>query len=899
MKEKPRILVAEDEAVVAMELETTLQEMGYQVAAVAYSGEEAVRVTEQEIPDLVLMDIRIRGELSGVEAAKAIRSRFNIPLVFLTAHMDEARIEQARESLPFGYVLKPFHERNLQFTIEMALYTGEAEIKRRRTEEKFEVFFNAINDAVFVHPLQEEGFLPFIEVNDIACERYGYSREEFLKLSPSDITDSVDATLHAHPSHRRRLKEQNQMVFETRHIKSSGDVFPVEINANVIEYSGRPAVLAVVRDITERKHSEKALYDSEKKYRTVIENANEAILILQGNEFKYFNRKTCELSGYSEEELRSHQFFDLIHPDDRSLVLDRYSRRQDGEILEDVYVFRVMGKNGNVIWAEIKPVIIEWAGDVATLCFISDITERREAAEKLRASEQTFRSIVESSPMGIHQYKLEPDGRLVFVGANPAADQLLGLKNEQFIGMTIEEAFPPLAETEVPERYRKAAAEGRSWHSEQIEYADERIQGAYEVHAFQMTPGNMAALFYDITERKQAEQALKNSEERFNQLADNIKEVFWIVSPDWKAVYYLSPAFREIWQIDENDVYEKGLIWTDSIIKEDRKTVMDFLEQIEDDASMEINLPEFRISRPDGDIRWILARGFPVLDEQGNRIRIAGIAEDITIRKKTREMMVQTEKMTSIGGMAAGMAHELNNPLGGMLQGAQTIRRRFSPDLKANIKAAAEAGIDIQKLQNYLVKREIYKFLDGIRDSGRKASDIISNMLQFSRRSESRIAPTNIVEVVEKVLELAGKDYNLKKRYDFRNIKITRDFDADLPLVPCTETEIEQVLINLLLNSAWAMVDDNSQSKPEIIIRIKKEAGHVRLEVEDNGPGMDNATRKRIFEPFFTTKPVGEGTGLGLSVSYMIITNNHGGTMMVESDPGRGATFIIRLPLKR
>jgi PAS domain S-box-containing protein len=280
---------------------------------------------------------------------------------------------------------------------------------------------------------------------------------------------------------------------------------------------------------------------------------------------------------------------------------------------------------------------------------------------------------------------------------------------------------------------------------------------------------------------------------------------------------------------------------------------------------------------------------------EGAVIRI----DDVTHKVRMEEMMIQTEKMMSVGGLAAGMAHELNNPLGGMLQGVQNVQRRLSPDLKSNHAAAEEIGIDLNKLRAYMEKREVLSFLDGIKESGRKASQIISNMLQFSRKSESLMAPTNLLKMLDNVLELAGKNYDLEKRFDFRNIIITREFAADLPLIPCTDTEIEQVILNLLRNAAWAMVNEKKGKPPQIILRVHLEDHMVRIEIEDNGPGMEEDVRKKIFEPFFTTKPLGEGTGLGLSVSNMIITNNHQGTLEVESEPGEGTKFIIRLPVER
>ena len=154
----------------------------------------------------------------------------------------------------------------------------------------------------------------------------------------------------------------------------------------------------------------------------------------------------------------------------------------------------------------------------------------------------------------------------------------------------------------------------------------------------------------------------------------------------------------------------------------------------------------------------------------------------------------------------------------------------------------------------------------------------------------------SLPKLLDNVLELAGKDYNLKKRYDFRDIKIIKKIEANIPLVPITESEIEQVFLNLLSNAAWAM---SGNIQPQIVLRIKRDGEMVRIEVEDNGPGMDEETRKQIFDPFFTTKQVGEGTGLGLSISYMIIASNHKGKMAVESEPGKGSRFIIRLPSAR
>ena len=289
---------------------------------------------------------------------------------------------------------------------------------------------------------------------------------------------------------------------------------------------------------------------------------------------------------------------------------------------------------------------------------------------------------------------------------------------------------------------------------------------------------------------------------------------------------------------------------------------------------------------------------YPLLEAdevEGAVIRV----DDVTERVRIEEMMVQTEKMLSVGGLAAGMAHEINNPLGGILQAVQNMERRLSPGMPANDRAAEAVGTTVQTVRAYLAERNILRMIEGIRDSGVRAARIVQNMLNFSRKSESQMAPQDLNSLLDDTVELASSDYDLKKQYDFRKIRIVREYQTDLPPTPCTRTEVEQVILNLLKNSAQAMALSPVPGRtPSITLRTGVRDQHAFIEVRDNGPGMDEATRKRVFEPFFTTKDPGIGTGLGLSVSYFTITNNHGGEFSVESTPGAGTIFTILLPLR-
>ena len=272
--------------------------------------------------------------------------------------------------------------------------------------------------------------------------------------------------------------------------------------------------------------------------------------------------------------------------------------------------------------------------------------------------------------------------------------------------------------------------------------------------------------------------------------------------------------------------------------------------------------------------------------------------DDITELVRIEEIMAQTEKMIMVSGLAAGMAHEINNPLGAIMQHAQNIERRVSPDIPANYKAASEVGVSLDLVRAYLEKRGIFDFIGHIRSAGIRASEIISQMLYFSSRKEPSVVNEDLTKVLERAVELAATDYDMKKKYAFRSIEIVREYAAEPLHADIALQEIEQVLLNILKNAAQAMSGTAMGRQPHITLRTSMSGGMVVVEIEDNGSGMDEATRLRIFEPFFSTKEVGIGTGMGLSVAYAIVTKGHHGSIEVQSRLGEGSCFTLKLPLQ-
>ena len=298
----------------------------------------------------------------------------------------------------------------------------------------------------------------------------------------------------------------------------------------------------------------------------------------------------------------------------------------------------------------------------------------------------------------------------------------------------------------------------------------------------------------------------------------------------------------------------------------------------------------------DDEARHYALTFYPLMGGAGRGVVIR--IDDITQRLSLEEMMVQSEKMLSVGGLAAGMAHEINNPLGAILHNVQNIRRRLSPELPKNLEQAEHIGIELETVNQYLVAREVPQLLDGIQQAGARAAKIVTHMLSFSRRSTRQMAPCDLPALIDQAVEIAGNDFDLAIGFDFKGQAIIRQFDPQLGPVPGTANELEQVLLNLLKNAAQAIHQREDDREPgRIILRTRLNPPWAEIQVEDNGIGMSESVRKRTFEPFFTTKEIGQGTGLGLSVSYFIITNNHKGQMEVQSTLGQGTCFTLRLPL--
>jgi PAS domain S-box-containing protein len=383
-----------------------------------------------------------------------------------------------------------------------------------------------------------------------------------------------------------------------------------------------------------------------------------------------------------------------------------------------------------------------------------------------------FRNVVHASPMGMHMYRLADDGRLVFIGANPAADRLLGVDNSQFIGMTLEQAFPPLAGTEIPERYRRAAAEGVPWQTKQITYADDRIEGAYEIYAFQTSPGQMAVMFLEITDRLKAEEAIRESEELFRGYFELGRIGMAITSPDRRWVH-VNDQLCSILGHSREELAETT--WDALTHPQDVEQENERFERLLAGEVDGYSL-EKRFQRRDG--AEVHARQFVscLRREDGAPQHILMHVEDITERRSLEEQLRQSQKMEAIGRLAGGVAHDFNNILTGILGYAELI-----------IASIPEGNP---------LRAEMAEILR----AAERGAGLTQQLLAFSRKqiiTPQRLDLNASVANSERLLgRIIGEDIDLVHRPG-----------EDLWIVEADPGQIDQVLVNLATNSRDAMPD--------------------------------------------------------------------------------------------
>ncbi len=788
-----RILIVEDENIVARDIQNTLKNLGYTVTGHAATGEDAIQKAGETRPDLVLMDVMLKGYQDGVEAAQKILALYNIPVIYLTAFTDEKTLQRAKVTEPYGYILKPFEERELHIAIEMAIYKHRMASKLQEREQWLAKILKTINDAVIV--IDNKGNVSFMNI--VAEALTGWKQKDAMGQPLAEVFKIIEAG--AHPSTDKLVRhvfQEGSIDTYSRLLAKDGREIPIDDSAMPLrdENGNLSGAILVFRDISARQQAQTKLLEQFGQLQALYQ-MTEAI------------ERAASIDEIYEEALKS---LERVLQVDRAAILlfdaDGVIRFKAWHGLSDEYCRAV---EGHSLWPldrrNPQPVFITNVEQDSTLDHYRDSILR----EGIRA-----------------------------IGFLPLMGQ--GLLLGKFM----------------------------IYYNSPHQFTDEESRLA------QTIAGNVAFAL----ERARAIEAVQASEERFRQMAENIREIFYMSDPKQPAVLYVSPAYEEIWGRSCSSLYKQPRSFLDAVLPEDRERVAAaHAKQLQGELTHE----EYRISRPNGEIRWIWDSSFPIKDDTGEVYRIAGIAEDISERKRAEEALRKSEdqlrkaqRMEAVGRLAGGVAHDFNNML------------------TAIIGTAELAMLELHR--DHPVRRDLKE----IKQTADRAASLTRQLLAFAR--QQIIAPgvlnlNDLITNLDKMLRrLIGEDIELiiTPAPDIGSIKV----DAG---------QIEQVIVNLAVNARDAMPaggklvveTTNFTVVPEFAAQHPglMPGEYVILAVSDSGLGMTEEVKARLFEPFFTTKEVGKGTGLGLATCYGIIKQNRG-YIQVESEVGHGSTFRLYWP---
>ena len=637
------------------------------------------------------------------------------------------------------------------------------------------------------------------------------------------------------------------------------------------------------------------LRENEERYRAIFDNSPVGIFrttfsgdILEGNPalarmFGYAGLKDfVRLAGsrvqaaYADPELRE-EFIRAVTESHAPISIETRFVRKDGSGFEAILTASAQRDAAG------RPVIVNGV--------VEDVSARREAERSLARERQLTAAIFESVPGLLFLY----DSRGRLVRWNKAHEKMTGYTSDELLGRYVLDWFGGNRANvaRVVAALRMGLEEGAATVEAEMKTRDGRAIPLLLSGVAVMVEGEtyLTGIGIDITERKKVEERLRQSEEKFSRLFRLSPDIIVLMAIDDGRIIDVNETFSRITGYARDEAVGRTA-WGLRLYERDMSR--EVLKEAVRERELVENV-DFGLHPRSGEvIPCVLSAQRLMLEGQEC---VLCVLRDVRELKRMQEMMIQSEKMISVGGIAAGVAHEINNPLGIIMVTSQNLMQRTRPDFARNIEVARNIGLDMDLLDRYMHTRGLHGFIENIQQAAMRAAEIIRHMLDFSRRSESRRKVCDLRAVMERSIFLAENDYDLKKNYDFRRMRIEWDCDDSSRLINCTETEIEQVFLNLLRNAAQAMASASPEIvDPRMSIRIFGRAGMVVVEMQDNGPGMTAEVKRRAFEPFFTTKPPGVGTGLGLSVSYFIITRSHDGRMSLESAPGRGAKFIIELP---
>lgn len=703
-----------------------------------------------------------------------------------------------------------------------------------------------------------------------SCKRVtGYSQEEFIQ-DPDLIWRLI------HPDDRKMMEPHFLHLDET--LDSCSFDLRIQIRngeTRWINHMCRPVIgpqgewrgrRVTNRDITNWKQADFALRDSEELYRSLISASPDAITVTDLNGcIIYLSPMALTMFGHaSREEVIGRNLMEWVAPEDRNLAAQNIQYIfTEGHPRNREY--SMLRKDGSGFKGEVSAAIVRSAQNVPTgmIIMTRDITQRKQAEEQLHVRDIAVRSSI--SAMGL----ADLNGKLIF--ANEAFVRLWKYDNErEVLGKHISEFS---ASEKLVEEVMSSIRSGRAYVGEGTVIGKDRVPfdvqiAANMVQAPDGTPMCLMASFIDITERRKAENALRESEKRYKNFFEEDLTGDYITTPSGK-ILSCNAAFARMFGFPSP---EAALSVNASGLYRDAEDYAQLLKRLHEEKKLEYC--ELEMRSLDGKTLDIVANIFGRFDAANRLIEIKGYLFDDTRRRSLEQQLIQAQKLEGLGTLASGIAHDFNNLLGIIMGHSFLLNHvRNEPD-------------------------KFSESVDAITCACERGASVVRQLLTFARKSEVKLEALQVNQVIIELTRLLHETFP-------KTIVVNTDLQENLPLVEADATQIHQVILNLCVNARDAMNDGGT-----LLISTRTISGetlaannpqaesveYIAVEVEDSGTGMDEATRQRIFEPFFTTKELGKGTGLGLALAYGII-QSHRGFIDVSSQPAKGTTFRIYLPV--
>ena len=633
-----------------------------------------------------------------------------------------------------------------------------------------------------------------------------------------------------------------------------------------VEIFGVPVVIdgklvgayGIYQDISERKQAEERLRESEERYRSIVEYSHDGILIVdESYRFTYVNEELCRILGRSAKEIIGQDFRKFLDDESRELVSTRYILRQKGAQTPPRYEFNVVRKNGEKRRVEISSTVIkDSANNLKTVAQLLDITERKQA-------EELFRTLFDRSPVGLF---IIQDRNFQLI--NPQFLQLTGYKEDEFIGTDSLAFILPEDRNIVRENTIKILKGELTFPFElrvinktgETRWIEQTITSIHY-------NGRPAVLGYyvDISERKKAEEELRDSEERLKTILDSIQAGIVCINAETHTIVDVNPAAIEMIGAPKEQII--GHVCHKYICPAEKgKCPIS-------DLGQEVDKSERTLLTATGAEVPILKTVTPIL--LSGQAHLLDIFIDITEKKKLEAQLQQAQKMEAIGTLAGGIAHDFNN-----------ILQAISGYTQILLMEKEASDPDFEKLE-------------AVEKSAQRASDLTKQLLIFSRKVESKLRPIDLKREIEQVSKML-------KRTIPKMINIELHLAENLKIINADPAQIEQIMMNLGVNAMDAMPNGGRLifETENVILdeqycktHLGAKPGHyVKLSISDTGHGMDKETIEHIFDPFYTTKETGKGTGLGLAMVYGIV-KSHNGYIMCYSEPDEGTIFKIYFPV--